>query len=107
MKDYKFDIFFYLDKDRLIKVELKGVSPLLYKRKKEENEPCCEIFHQIYLFKTEEIAVRKTKRIKINSLYDFSIDKLKTVDFIKEDSENFQEEYKRFSSMVEELKEKL
>jgi len=56
---------YYKNEDLIILENKKACEPLIYKRKRKQNEPFAKLIEQITYFKSEKYGVQKTKELKL------------------------------------------
>lgn len=79
---YNINQEFYLLNDSVIIEKTRGLMPLIYKGKKKDSNPCCEVFEKHIYYKNSKIGNIYKKRLKINSLEDFDYGKdLESISF--------------------------
>ncbi|MAB49428.1 MAG: hypothetical protein CMC05_12435 [Flavobacteriaceae bacterium] len=95
---------FYLLNDNIIMEKFKGISPLIYKGKKKDSDPCCEVFEKNIYYKNSKIGNIYKKRLKINSVEDFDYEKdLESISFEESKEVDITKELVLAQSWLEEI----
>jgi len=103
MDTYVFEIIIYSKDNQIIYVTEKGISPLIYKRKKDEDEPCCSIFErQIYFNSNGDYkALKKEIKMLNTSELELKSKELKAIVFQRDSINNVHNKYEQIKANLE------
>lgn len=99
----------YLKNDEIILDKWSGLFPLLYKGKKEETDPCCELFERFIYYKNSSDGKVYVKALKLFNAKDrekFKED-LDILALQEEEGFNFESQYAIGIEQLKEIKNKL
>lgn len=107
--DFPINMDYYIKNKNIIKVTMKGLSPIIYKRIRKENEPCCSILEASYFFDKETKGFLRKKSIDILNIEEYSTEKeyLKDVAIEEQILKTSQNNYDNFLNSINRIKGKL
>lgn len=104
---YSIEYTYYFKNDLLIKNTTFSFVPLITKKEKEENDPCCIISEETLYFKNKEQVIRKYKKINLKTIDEYA-ERLRKISKLHPsieiyNSKESKEEYKRVNNIVKGL----
>lgn len=104
----KIESSYYFNNDLLIKNKTYGVVPIIYKGRKEKEDPCCVISKIVFYFKSKNEAIKKHKEfnLKYSNEYDLKLKEFQKVHFTfkKYNAVESEKEYIRISNLINGLR---
>ncbi|MGG5488284.1 hypothetical protein [Gaetbulibacter sp. PBL-D1] len=106
--DFEMISEFYIQNDMIILEKKYGLTPLLYKRQRKDNEPCCQILEILNYYKSKEKAKQYERELKFLYPNDYKLKDLDDINLedVKDEGIGFNN-YSESEQQLQHLKELL